>query len=271
MALKANDMSVTYPGGKTALRPVSLDFHRGQFSVLLGPSGAGKSTLLRCLNYLCRPSTGYIVVGGIGVLDSRARLREHRRRTAMIFQQHQLVGRQSALQNVMTGRLGYHSWLRSLIPLAEKEMSIGLECLDRVGVLHKALSRVSTLSGGEQQRVGIARALAQQPTVILADEPVASLDPETSRKVISLLHRICREDGITAVVSLHQVDLAREYADRVIGISEGRVVFDGAPGMLSEGQLYAIYDHGACTQYGVTGQENGAGEKILPALATLGS
>jgi phosphonate transport system ATP-binding protein len=159
----------------------------------------------------------------------------------MIFQHHQLLGRLTALSNVIVGRLGYHTTARSLLPLPHHDLVIGLESLDRVGLLHKALERADALSGGEQQRVGIARALAQRPRVILADEPVASLDPATSAKVLSLLYSICEQEKITAIVSLHQVELARAFADRVLGVSRGRIVFDGGPGDLTPDALNVIY------------------------------
>jgi len=204
------NISVTYPGNIRALLPTSVRFEKGQFTVLLGPSGAGKSTLLRSINHLCSPTTGTIVVDGLGPLTDGRTLRESRRRTGMIFQHHQLLGRMTALSNVIVGRLGYHTTLRSLLPLPHRELVLGLESLDRVGLLHKALERADALSGGEQQRVGIARALTQRPQLILADEPVASLDPATSAKVLSLLYSICEQENITANVSLHQVELARQ-------------------------------------------------------------
>jgi phosphonate transport system ATP-binding protein len=239
--IRLNAVHVTFPGGMMALHPTSLHFRQGEFTVLLGASGAGKSTLLRCLNLLTPPSGGGIEVEGLGNIGDRRRLHEHRKRTGMIFQQHQLIGRQSALANVLLGRIGHHSALRSLFPLPLAERRSALECLERVGLLHKALERVDRLSGGQQQRVGIARALAQQPRLMLADEPVASLDPATSHKVLEQLQRIGREDGITTVVSLHQVDLAQAYADRVIGLAHGHVVFDGAPAGLTPATLQAIY------------------------------
>ena len=239
--IQMNNVHVTFPGGMTALHPTSLHFRQGEFTVLLGASGAGKSTLLRCLNRLTPLSGGSVTVEGLGVLDGRRQLHEHRKRTGMIFQQHQLIGRRSSLANVLLGRIGYHSALRSMFPLPLSERRIALECLERVGLLHKALERADRLSGGQQQRVGIARALAQRPRLMLGDEPVASLDPATSHKVLAQLQRIGREDGITTVVSLHQVDLAQAYADRVIGLAQGRVVFDGAPDGLTPAALQAIY------------------------------
>jgi phosphonate transport system ATP-binding protein len=159
----------------------------------------------------------------------------------MVFQQHHLIPRHSALKNVLLGRLGYHSLWRGLLPPSRRDRLAALECLDRVGLLHKALERAETLSVGEQQRVGIARALVQEPQLLLADEPVASLDPATSDRILELLRRVCREDGITAVVSLHQLDLARAYADRVIGLNRGRVVFDGPPLGLTPETVNALY------------------------------
>lgn len=238
--IQLNAVSVQFDNF-VALHPTSLSFLQGQFTVLLGASGAGKSTLLRSLNLINSPSSGSIDVAGLGNLKNKAVLRAHRRQTGMIFQQHQLISRLSALQNVMMGRLGYHSTLRSLLPLPSREQAIGLQSLDRVGMLDKALSRVDQLSGGQQQRVGIARALAQQPRLILADEPVASLDPASADKVLALLHRICKEDGISAVVSLHQVELARRYADRIVGLAHGSVVFDGCPDQLSAAQATELY------------------------------
>lgn len=241
MIIQLDRLSLTYPGGVQALQSVSLNFNPGEFTVILGASGSGKSTLLRCLNGLIKPTAGSITVEGWGKLNEPKVLHQHRQRTGMIFQQHQLIGRQTALQNVLTGRLAYHSTLRSFFPLPKADKYIALECLERVGLLNKALARVDNLSGGQQQRVGIARALAQQPRLILADEPVASLDPASSHKVISFLCQICQEDGITAIMSLHQVDLAKTYADRIIGISQGHIVFDGNAADIEEYELNRIY------------------------------
>lgn len=240
-ALRLNAGGVLYPNGTRALHPTSLDFAEGAFSVLLGPSGAGKSTLLRSLNGLVPLTEGHVESARLGVLRGARVWREHRRTTGMVFQQHQLIGRLSAFTNVLTGRLGHHSALRTLLPLPRVEKTLALEALARVGLLEFALRRVDQLSGGQQQRVGIARALAQQPNLILADEPVASLDPATAERVLSLLHGICRQDGLTAIVSLHQVELARRFADRIIGIAGGRVVFDGTPAELDDGAVCRIY------------------------------
>jgi phosphonate transport system ATP-binding protein len=240
--LKLANATVTYPNGFTAVCDIDLTFERGAFTVLLGPSGAGKSTVLRCLNGLVRPTKGDVLDDtGASIFSSAAALRRHRRRTGMVFQQHQLIGRQSALRNVLTGRLAYHGALRTLLPLPRADREIAVAQLDRMGLLDKTLERADRLSGGQQQRVGIARAMAQQPAIVLADEPVASLDPATAEKVLADLHRICREDGITAVVSLHQVALARRFADRIYGLSQGRVVFRGDDRSLNQTALEAVY------------------------------
>lgn len=240
--IQLENVSVKY-GNTVALHPVSLDIKDSQFTVLLGSSGAGKSTFLRCLNLMNPLESGNIRVSGFEGGWKKRALQMLRRETGMIFQQHQLIERQTALQNVLMGRLGYHSFFRTLFPLSAAEQELGLQCLKRVGLLDKALCRVDQLSGGQQQRVGIARVLAQKPKTILADEPVASLDPATADKVLNLIHTICKEDGISAVVSLHQVDLAKKYGDRIIGLAGGRVVFDGQPDELSERQVEALYQN----------------------------
>jgi phosphonate transport system ATP-binding protein len=240
--LTASDVEVTYPNGIKALAKTSVAFQRGTFTVLLGTSGAGKSTLLRSLNGLVRPTKGDVLAAGQGSIFKSGRdLRAHRRRTGMVFQQHHLIGRLSALENVLTGRLSSHGTLRSLLPLPRADRIIALEALQRVGLVERALDRADNLSGGQQQRVGIARAIAQRPEIILADEPVASLDPETSVRVLRDLHRICREDGITAIVSLHQLDLARQFADRIIGLANGRIVFEGTGSELGSMAFDNIY------------------------------
>ena len=225
--LSSNQASVTYPNGVIGMQPGDFEIYDGELTVLIGPSGAGKSTMLRALNGLVTLSTGSISTKEHGHLSDKKSWRSHQRRTAMIFQQHQLIGRQSALHNALLGRVPHHGNLQCLMPWSKKDKLIALEALDRVGLLSKSHERVSNLSGGEMQRVGIARALTQEPTVILADEPVASLDPAISVKILSLLNDICIEKSITAVVSLHQVDLAKKFANRLLGISAGKIIFDG--------------------------------------------
>ncbi len=240
--LTASQVKVTYPNGVKALADTSLRFERGAFVVLLGTSGAGKSTLLRCLNGLVRPTAGDVAVDDRGsIFESARTLRDHRRRTGMVFQQHHLIGRLSVLENVLMGRLSRHPAMRSFFGLPRADRLKALDALDRVGLADRALDRADRLSGGQQQRVGVARAMAQEPEIVLADEPVASLDPETSVRVLSDLHRICREDGITAIVSLHQVDLARQFADRIVALSDEKVVFEGGGHDLGANALARIY------------------------------
>jgi phosphonate transport system ATP-binding protein len=240
--LTLHGVGMTYPNGVMALAPTCISVPKGRFLVLLGPSGAGKSTLLRCMNGLVMPTQGDIVADGQGsIFQSGRSLREHRRRTGMIFQQHHLIGRLSALQNVLLGRVAAHHVVRSMLPLPRADRRIALQALERVGLLGRALERADQLSGGQQQQVGIARAMAQRPRIVLADEPVASLDPASGEKVLADLHRICREDGITAIVSLHQVELARRFADHVIGLASGRIVFEGSGSQLNKSNLDRIY------------------------------
>ena len=237
------NIGMKYPTGEVGLHPTSLKFCCGEFTVLLGSSGAGKSTLLRCINYLNRPTSGRLIVEGIGVVTGKGRqMRSHRRNTAMIFQQHQLIGRHTALRNVLVPLVMKYGTLRGLFPLPKQDRYFALECLERVGLLEKALERADSLSGGQQQRVGIARALAQNPKFILADEPVASLDPATSDRVLSFLYRVTKEDNLTAIVSLHQVGFAKKYADRIIGLDKGRVRFDGPASALTHKILHELYD-----------------------------
>jgi phosphonate transport system ATP-binding protein len=240
--IRLDGLSKTYANGTRALRSVRLHVAGGQVVTLLGRSGAGKSTLLRCVNGLAAPSAGQVVVGGIR-LDGRDRtLRLVRRTTGMIFQQFNLVGRLSVLENVLTGRLGRRpAWPTLFRRFPPEDYRLAESCLARVGLAERAGQRADTLSGGERQRVAVARALAQEPRVLLADEPVASLDPTTARVVLDLLRRVCREDGLTALVSLHQVGYARALSDRIVGLAEGAVVFEGAPDALDGSVLARIY------------------------------
>ncbi len=234
-------IEVVYPNGTVGLKPLDLCLADNQVTVLLGPSGAGKSTLLRVLNHLVVPTRGTVAVSGAGDLTNPNALRDHRRQTAMVFQQHHLIGRRTALQNVLLGRLGHYSFWRTLLPLPVAERRWALECLERVGLFDRALSRCDAMSGGQQQRVGIARALAQRPQLILADEPVASLDPAASERVLGQLRTICEEDQVPVIISLHQLEYARLYADRIIGLAQGEVAFDGPPAAMTEGVLHRIY------------------------------
>lgn len=240
--LALQHIAVVYPDGHRALDDISLTVQPGEFVVLLGTSGAGKSSLLRSINGLVQPSSGEVRVAGHAVsMQSRAALRAHRQQCAMVFQQHHLIGRQTVLANVLLGRVARRGALSSLLPWSRQDKEDALRVLERVGLLEKSLARADTLSGGQQQRVGIARALMQQPRILLADEPIASLDPAAAEAVLMLLRAICKKDGLATIASLHQVEFARRYADRIIGIRHGRVVFDGPAVALTvadEARLY---------------------------------
>jgi phosphonate transport system ATP-binding protein len=235
--------SVTYPGGVHALKNLSLDIPDGQMMVIVGLSGAGKSTLIRAINGLVPLTGGDITIDDMSVRDASAKqLREIRSKIGMIFQTFNLVKRTSVLNNVLMGRLHDAGTMRSLLGWYRAEdTEIAMASLERVGIVEKAYVRASNLSGGQQQRVGIARALAQQPTTILADEPVASLDPPTSHVVMRDLQRINRELGITTIVNLHFLDLARVYGERIIGMRAGELVYDGTSAQADEHVFRDIY------------------------------
>jgi phosphonate transport system ATP-binding protein len=240
--ISIQNLSKTYPGGVDALRDVNIEVKDGEFLVILGPSGAGKSTLMRCINRLVEPSGGRIFHNQEEITGHGRRLRDLRRQFGMVFQQFNLVKRLSVLTNVLTGRLAYRSVWRSLVyNFSPEDKRIAVECLARVNMEHKAFQRADTLSGGEQQRVAIARALAQEPKVILADEPVASLDPKIARQVLTYLKQVAGELGITVLCNLHQVEYAREFAERVVGMSRGTVIFDGLAADLTDEILHRIY------------------------------
>lgn len=222
-------VSKVYPNGTVGLKDIQLKIEPGEFVVIVGLSGAGKSTLLRSINRLHEITDGEILINGQSITAAKGKeLRMIRRDIGMIFQNFNLVKRSSVIKNVLSGRVAYHSTLRTLLGLFPKEdMELALNALERVNIREKAYSRADELSGGQQQRVSIARALAQGAKVILADEPVASLDPLTTKQVMDDLKRINLESGITTVVNLHFVDLAREYATRIVGLRAGELVFDG--------------------------------------------
>ena len=229
-------------GTVEALRGVDLAVAAGEMCVILGPSGAGKSTLLRCINRLVEPSAGDIRVDGRPAPATRRELRTLRRAVGMIFQDHNLVPRLSVLKNVLTGRLSTMPAVPALFQwFPGRDVDVALHALERVGLADRARDRADRLSGGQQQRVGIARALAQEPRAILADEPVASLDPKTARVVLDDLRRAAHDLGIAVLCNLHQVDYGVEFADRIVGIEGGRVVFEGLPGALDARALARIY------------------------------
>lgn len=230
-------------GDTLAVDNVTLDIAYGQFVGIIGRSGAGKSTLLRLLNRLVEPTDGGIRYGDIDVTSLKgARLREWRRDCAMIFQQFNLVERLDVLTNVLVGRLSTHGFLSSMaMRFSDEERAEAIRALDRLDLVPQALQRAGTLSGGQQQRVAIARALVQRPKIMLADEPIASLDPGNATRVMEALRSINREDGLTVLVNLHTLDTAREYCERIIAMRDGRVMFDGSTRQLTKDVVRDIY------------------------------
>jgi len=241
--LHLEGLSKTYRTGDTALNDVTLSVPKGQILGLIGPSGAGKSTLIRCINRLVEPSAGKVMLGNVDLARlGKSDLRRQRRRIGMIFQEYALVERLTVMENVLSGRLGYVPFWRSFLrrfPPSDIERAYRL--LDRVGLMDHADKRADALSGGQRQRVGIARALAQEPELLLVDEPTASLDPKTSRQIMRLLTEICAERNLPAIVNIHDVPLAQQFMQRIVGLNAGRVVFDGAPEDLTEAALTTIY------------------------------
>jgi len=241
--LQVEHLTKVYPDGTVALRDVSFTVADGEFMAVIGLSGSGKSTLLRCINRLIEPTEGRILWDGVDITAARGEeLRRIRRQIGMIFQQFNLVKRSSVLTNVLSGRLGYaNPWLTLVHYFPPEDHRRAIAALERVGIADKAHSRADQLSGGQQQRVGIARALMQEPRLILADEPVASLDPVLAHSILQYLERLNKEDGITILCSLHFLDLVHRYADRVIGLKDGRLVFEGLPKELTRQRFKEVY------------------------------
>ncbi len=223
------NLSKIYEDGTEALHDVSFEVEDGEFLVVIGLSGSGKSTLLRCINRLVEPTTGRIVWNGEDITAAdTSHLREIRRQIGMIFQHFNLVKRSSVLKNVLAGRLGYtNPWLSVLNKFSKEDIEMAFEALRQVGIEEKAAKRADELSGGQQQRVGIARAIVQNPKMILADEPVASLDPVLAHSILGYLEKMNKERSITVICSLHYLDLVQRYATKVIGLRNGRVVYRG--------------------------------------------
>jgi phosphonate transport system ATP-binding protein len=245
--LRIEGLSKTYPNGTRALRGVSLEVPTGQFVAIIGLSGSGKSTLLRCINRLIEPTSGRVWLDDAEVTGAnRDELRRIRRRMAMVFQHFNLVKRNSVMTNVLSGRLGYASPLPTLFHrFGAQDYEDAGENLVKVGLAGKETQRADTLSGGQQQRVGIARALMQKPELILADEPVASLDPATAHSVLNYLEQMNKHDGMTVLCNLHFLSLARRYADRVIGLKDGEIVFDGLPEEIDDARFREVYGEDA--------------------------
>ncbi|MFW5881115.1 MAG: phosphonate ABC transporter ATP-binding protein [Roseicyclus sp.] len=241
--LRLEGLSKTYKTGDAALADVSLTVPKGQIMGLIGPSGAGKSTLIRCIKRLVEPSAGKVMLGGVDLVTlGKGELRRQRRRIGMIFQEYALVERLTVMENVLSGRLGYVPFWRSFLRrYPASDIQRAYQLLDRVGLMDQADKRADALSGGQRQRVGIARALAQDPELLLVDEPTASLDPKTSRQIMRLLTEICAERDLPAIVNIHDVPLAQQFMQRIVGLRAGRVVFDGPPERLTHAALTVIY------------------------------
>lgn len=242
-SLSIQDLVKEYTRGKPVLRNISLTFDKSELVAIIGPSGTGKSTLIRCINRLVEPTSGAIFMDGKNLVTIRGRsLREARRSIGMVFQEYNLVERLTVMENLLTGRLGYTSainaWLRRF---SKEDIQRAFEMLEMVGLQDFANQRADSLSGGQRQRVGISRAVMQQPSLILADEPTSSLDPKTSVEIMELLQRVAHAKNIPVIVNMHDVELAKRFATRIIGMSGGRVVYDGAPQQLNDATLKQIY------------------------------
>jgi phosphonate transport system ATP-binding protein len=241
--LELQQLSKRYATGDLALDRVDLVVPAGQVMALIGPSGAGKSTLIRCINRLVQPTSGRVLLAGEDITAlSRSALRRARRAMGMIFQEYALIERLTVMENVLSGQLGYVGFWRSYFrrfPVAAVEQAFAT--LERVGLADMVDKRADALSGGQRQRVGIARALLQNPRILLVDEPTASLDPKTSRQIMRLLIEVCAERGLAAIVNIHDVSLAQQFAQRIVGLRAGRIVFDGTAASLNAEALTTIY------------------------------
>ncbi len=241
--IKFENVSKVYPNGYKGLKNVSLEIEQGEFVAIIGLSGAGKSTLIRTINRVHDITEGQLTVDGVDVNSLKGKaLRKYRRSVGMIFQSFNLITRTTVLNNVLTSNIPDLPFWRVLLGAYPKEQKvIALEALDKVGILDKAYTRCDQLSGGQQQRVALARTLAQQPKIMLADEPVAALDPVTARQVMDDFRRINKEMNISILINIHHVDLALEYADRVIGVRAGEIVYDGPSSKVTQEVLDSIY------------------------------
>ncbi|MBY0364524.1 MAG: phosphonate ABC transporter ATP-binding protein [Phreatobacter sp.] len=242
-SLVIRNLTKEYRAGQPVLKGISVTIEGRGVTAIIGPSGTGKSTLIRCINRLVDPTAGEILFQGSDLAKlSGVELRQARRRIGMVFQEYNLVERLSVIENLLCGRLGYVPWWRTLTRrFPDEDVAHAFELLDAVGLGDFATRRADALSGGQRQRVGIARAIMQNPDVILADEPTSSLDPKTSVEIMEILDRLAGERGIPVVVNIHNVDLAKRFASRIIGMARGTIAFDGPPDALTEAHLIDIY------------------------------
>ena len=233
-----------YPNGVQGLKDINLTIEQGEFVAIIGLSGAGKSTLIRTINRMIDATGGELTVDGVDVMSLHGRaMRRYRRKIGMIFQSYNLVTRSTAIRNVLTSMVPDMPWWRVLLGLFSREQKMhALEALDKVGILDKAYTRCDQLSGGQQQRVALARTLNQNPKIILADEPVASLDPITARQVMQDFVRINKNYNISILLNIHHIDLALQYCDRVIGVRAGEIVFDGPAATITQEQIDYVYN-----------------------------
>ncbi|MPZ11243.1 MAG: phosphonate ABC transporter ATP-binding protein [Kiloniellaceae bacterium] len=241
--LRLEKLEKRYRTGDLALKSVDLEVPDGQIMALIGPSGAGKSTLIRCINRLVEPTGGKVSLSGLELTGLGAgQLRRARRRMGMIFQEYALVERLTVMENVLSGRLGYVGFWRSYFrKFPQSDVDEAFRLLGRVGLDHMVDKRADELSGGQRQRVGICRALAQDPELLLVDEPTASLDPKTSRQIMRLVCELCKERGLSAIINIHDVMLAQMFAERIVGLKLGEIVYDGPPDGLTADVLTEIY------------------------------
>lgn len=242
--LIVKNLTKSYKQGVNVLDKVSFEVKQGEFIAVIGASGSGKSTMLRCINRMIEPTSGSVIFEGQEINNLKGkRIREVRKKIGMIFQHYNLVYRLTVMQNVMHGRLGYMSTFEGVFSLFKEDDKIkALKLLNKVGLGDYVYQRASDLSGGQKQRVGIVRALMQQPSLLLCDEPIASLDPGTSKVIMETIKSLAKENNIACIVNLHQVHVAKEYAGRIIGIHEGKIVFDDVPSKLTDEIIENIYD-----------------------------
>ncbi|WP_251342143.1 phosphonate ABC transporter ATP-binding protein [Haloplanus halophilus] len=268
MTLEVSDLRKTYSTGDEALKGVSLSIEGDETMAMIGPSGAGKSTFVRCVNRLTEPSGGSVRLDGTELTAlADDELREARRNIGMIFQEYNLVERLTVMENVLTGRLGYVSpWRAFRRNFPPDDVERAYEILDRVGLDGMENKRADELSGGQRQRVGIARAVIQQPKILLVDEPTSSLDPETSNTVMRLLTDIAAEREVPVLINIHEVDLALEYADRVVGLHDGELVFEGTPADIGDETLDRVYRGAEVPDSGTSGSTSSGTEDARPAV-----